>query len=90
MYCPSCGSEIPDNVNFCNFCGERVDHPQDQPIQPVIQPTQPIQGDPIPTSTPYKRNNKATGDKRNDILVFGSWPGFYYDRIIVSENILHR
>lgn len=30
MYCTKCGKEIPDNSNFCTFCGQTV---QDQPVQ---------------------------------------------------------
>lgn len=41
QYCPSCGTEIDDAVNFCPDCGEQVGNKEDGPIvQNVIQQQQ--------------------------------------------------
>ena len=26
MFCPNCGKQIPDNANFCEFCGARLNN----------------------------------------------------------------
>jgi hypothetical protein len=32
MYCNTCGKEILDNSNFCNFCGVKIKNTYDIPI----------------------------------------------------------
>jgi len=29
-YCPNCGAQLPDNVNFCGSCGTRIGASQPQ------------------------------------------------------------
>ena len=29
-YCPNCGAQIPDNANFCGYCGARLGASQPQ------------------------------------------------------------
>lgn len=31
MFCRKCGKEIPDNANFCFYCGTQVDAPTNTP-----------------------------------------------------------
>lgn len=43
MYCSNCGKQIPDNNNFCNYCGFR---------QPKITSTPPASSNPYDAYTP--------------------------------------
>lgn len=46
MFCPNCGTELPDDSVFCGTCGQRVDEeggaqqPSDDGIQQVFTPSQ--------------------------------------------------
>ena len=68
MYCTVCGSEIPDDAQFCTFCGEQITKSVPQQVQPT-QPTTPMvpvppsppQSAPIPPSIPSRGRNKAGG-----------------------------
>ncbi len=55
MFCPNCGSENPDQANFCTRCGhqlkETVDPQVPQQYQPP-QPPQPYQQVPPPYGRP--------------------------------------
>lgn len=33
MYCPACGTEVPDEANFCDACGQALDNPAAQPSE---------------------------------------------------------
>lgn len=33
MFCPSCGTKLPDNSRFCLSCGAQIDHTQSPPKQ---------------------------------------------------------
>ena len=55
MYCSKCGLELPDDAEFCIFCGE----PTDRLTSPQIQPTQPTPA-PAPTPTPYQGTSGTT------------------------------
>ena len=57
MFCESCGSFIPDGQSFCSNCGAPASKPAAQPVsqpvaaaqpvQPVVQPVQPIAAQPV-------------------------------------------
>ena len=57
MFCESCGSFIPDGLSFCSICGAPASKPAAQPVsqpvaaaqpvQPVVQPVQPIAAQPV-------------------------------------------
>lgn len=46
MFCPKCGSNVPDSVKFCPTCGEVLSaQPQEEPQpeqQSTAQPQQPV------------------------------------------------
>ena len=49
MFCPNCGTNLPDGTKFCPNCGANLaqpEQPQVEPEQPtpVAQPVQPMQG----------------------------------------------
>ena len=63
-YCPNCGTQLPDNANFCASCGSRVEAaPQETPGQAGRDESQqtvipdPI-GDPSARKTPGKSGQK--------------------------------
>jgi len=54
MYCTNCGSQVPDDVKFCTFCGAAIDRSQIQPSQPPqpTPPPQPYQPAPVTPTRP--------------------------------------
>jgi len=55
MFCPNCGTNLPDNATFCSNCGAQINNnnaPQ-QSYQPPQQPYQPYQ----PYQPPYSPYN---------------------------------
>ena len=38
MFCPNCGTQLPDGSQFCSSCGSRIGAADSQPVQPVPQP----------------------------------------------------
>ena len=45
MFCPNCGSQIPDTATFCPNCGAQIPNAAAQPAAPVlpVEPTQPAE-----------------------------------------------
>ena len=37
MICPNCGKEVPDDANFCKYCGARLAEEARLPIQDIIR-----------------------------------------------------
>jgi len=37
MICPNCGKEVPEDANFCKYCGERLAEEARLPIRDVIR-----------------------------------------------------
>lgn len=37
MYCPSCGTEVPSALNYCNRCGANLNQPANQ-AEEVVRP----------------------------------------------------
>jgi len=37
MICPNCGKEVPDDANFCKYCGIRLTKEAQLPIRDVIR-----------------------------------------------------
>ncbi len=75
MFCTQCGSEIPDDAQFCTFCGELIEKaaPQQvQPTQPIapMEPAPPPQTTPIPPSIPSRGKNKV-GAAITIVLIIG-------------------
>lgn len=75
MFCTQCGSEIPDNAQFCTFCGaqfEKLIPRQIQPTQPIapIEPVPPSQTTPIPPSVPSRGKSKV-GAAITIVLIIG-------------------
>ena len=55
MYCDECGKEIPDNSEFCGYCGARVGGPAlfaGQAVQPPAAGPQAYAPPPPPTGVP--------------------------------------
>ncbi len=55
MICPQCGTSLPDDVKFCNKCGNRMESPLQPTIpQPTMQqpPMQPVHPPVSPTVMP--------------------------------------
>lgn len=46
MFCPNCGTELPDDASFCTDCGSQLQAAQEQ------QPAQPDDGEPVLTVKP--------------------------------------
>lgn len=68
MYCPKCGSNVPNDAKFCTFCGEPLEggtFPESQPIQPISPMPTPYQA---PLTTPSKKS-KTSGGAVLDFLV---------------------
>lgn len=42
MFCPKCGSNVPDSVKFCPTCGEVISAEPQQREEPAAQPQQPV------------------------------------------------
>lgn len=71
MFCPKCGTQVPDNAQFCSNCQAPLSQQpapqqpvqaQPQPVQPVQSPVVPVQSQPAaPVATmpskPVKRGN---------------------------------
>lgn len=52
MFCPNCGTNLPDNSTFCSNCGAQINNPApQQQYQPPQQPYQP------PYQPPYEPYN---------------------------------
>ena len=70
MFCPNCGTSLPDGTKFCPNCGANLAQPE-QPT-PVAQPVQPMQGAGYqqPYQQPYQQypNQYQPNDK------FGGMP----------------
>ena len=52
MFCPNCGTSLPDGTRFCPNCGTSLEQPQGQAAQPVepvqtVDPVQPVQPVPV-------------------------------------------
>lgn len=50
MFCPNCGTKLPDGAAFCSNCGSKI---QAAPVEPVTeiptqQPAEPVSGQPAP------------------------------------------
>ncbi len=43
MFCPKCGTQLPDGSQFCSECGASIEQPSAQIPQPAVQPAQPVQ-----------------------------------------------
>jgi len=69
MYCTNCGSEIPDDANFCPFCSKIISNSYNPPVQPspAIQSSQPTE-----QTSPYSppKTSKNTGIKVAAIFIF--------------------
>ncbi len=61
MFCPTCGSRIPDDARFCGVCGVKINRPGAAPVPPAqpapaqpgsVRPTAPV---PAPFSAPGVR-----------------------------------
>jgi uncharacterized membrane protein YvbJ len=65
MFCPECGLKIPDNANFCTYCGKIIDSsigPQDQPGQPTREDpayTRPLSSPPPRQSQPPRQSTSG-------------------------------
>ena len=50
MFCPNCGTKLPDGAAFCSNCGNKI---QAAPVEPVTeiptqQPAEPVYEQPAP------------------------------------------
>ena len=56
MFCPSCGAQLPDGLNFCTSCGARLEagsaDAQSAPAQPQSTPQEPQSPPTVPLSEP--------------------------------------
>ncbi len=52
MFCPNCGTQIPDNSVFCKNCGTRVGAVQS--VTPPVQPVVPQPASPQPVTPPVQ------------------------------------
>lgn len=57
MFCPNCGKQIRDNINFCEYCGAKVNR----------------QDDDIYKNSYYKNNYKKQEQSNHNISVSGSF-----------------
>lgn len=42
MFCPNCGTQLPDGSVFCSNCGAKLAAPQQAPQQPQYRPQRPV------------------------------------------------
>lgn len=35
MFCKTCGSEVDPRANYCNVCGNPIEHPKDRAVESV-------------------------------------------------------
>ena len=53
MKCPTCGTELPENVKFCPVCGTAVASARPAPVAPVAPaPTAPVSAPVTPAAAP--------------------------------------
>ncbi len=57
MFCPKCGSNLPDNAVFCNSCGNKLQNR----VAPSAQPAPGSQAAPIPQATRIPQATPAAG-----------------------------
>ena len=53
MFCPQCGTQIPDGSTFCPNCGTRLSAPAPEPVQPEIP--QPATYEQVPAQPDYQQ-----------------------------------
>lgn len=60
MFCPNCGTQLPDGTRFCPNCGFTIEQPaeQAQPVEPV-QAAQPVQPTAVPPVQPVQPTQGA-------------------------------
>ena len=56
MFCPNCGSKLPDDARFCGSCGTRLQADQPSP--------KPVPVTPKPTPAPKPQKEKKKGGKK--------------------------
>ena len=69
MFCPECGLQIPDNANFCSYCGKILS----PSVTPYSQPTQPVQQDVatrLPRGSNYPPPKKSTSGQVAFAVIF--------------------
>ena len=72
MFCPNCGSKLPENVNFCPECGTKLmAAPQAQPVQvPPVQQVAPAQPE-VPAEQPAPKKGLIIGLSAAAALLLG-------------------
>lgn len=55
MFCPKCGSQLPDDAKFCGVCGATIENVENQNVDPT--PAAPVGGQPAGGQNPYPNQN---------------------------------
>lgn len=83
MICPNCGKEVPDDANFCKYCGVRLAEKKQLPVQDVIRNLLIRRVEGIRNRDP--KAIRAIVDQSN-YTKFDDWPPFYLQEADALEN----
>ena len=80
-YCPECGDEVEEGVNYCESCGQRLDtHPQDSQ-DPL--PSEDKESPSSPPTSPEKQNLESKGEENDEVSTKDAAMGFLIIIVVI-------